>query len=112
MASKAIAQIRKAAANKTAQAVTVTALSGGAGAIAGKYLQDYLNKSPAVVKDGKNVPPMSRSISGIPTGTFIGAALAAIGLAASKGTTRQVLGGAGAGLAGGSYITGDGMPKP
>lgn len=113
--SKTVSAVKKAAKSEAAQQVTMAALSGGAGALAGKYLQEYLNKGALKAgpdQDGKYgfsaVIGMDPKVpgSGVPTGVFIGAAVAAVGLAALKGDQRAVLGGLGAGVAGGSYLIG------
>lgn len=103
---KAIGAVRRAAKNETAQLLTAGAVSGGVGAVVGSKVQEYLNTKG--VEAGKT-DGYSVQISGIPTGVFIGAGLAALGLFKMKGKAQAMLGGLGAGIAGGAYL--EGVPE-
>lgn len=107
LAHRAIKSVKAAAKNEFAQVATLGAVAGGAGAVAGDRLQKYLNEREGVKgissPDGADY---SVAIAGIPTGVFIGAALAAVGLMRPKARTKALLGGLGAGMVGGAYVRG------
>lgn len=93
---KAVATVKKVAKHEVAQTVALGAISGGVGAIVGAKLQEKVNASSFGYK----------SFYGIPILTVAGGVVAAFGIAKMRGKQQALIGGAGAGIAGGAYIQG------
>lgn len=89
---------KRAATRENAQLLAIGGVAAGAGTIGGYKLQEYLNNS--------DLPEMAKAVGGIPTGTLIGAAIAAYGAFKLRGQAQAALAGAGGGVAGGAYLYG------